>query len=50
MEPQEKMNLSKRELTFLVVEHDLDILRNEVKILRDLGYTDILQASNGTDA
>lgn len=50
MEPQEKMNLSNRELTFLVVEHDLDILRNEVKILRDLGYTDILQASNGTDA
>ncbi len=44
------MDLPKRELTFLVVEYDLDTRRNEVKILRDLGYTDILQAGNGTDA
>ena len=50
METQGEMNLTKRELTFLVVEHDLDTRRNEVKILRDLGYNDILQAGNGTDA
>lgn len=50
METPENKNLSPRNLTFLVVERDLALRRSEVQILRDHGYTDILQAGDGTDA
>ncbi|MBW2622610.1 MAG: tetratricopeptide repeat protein, partial [Deltaproteobacteria bacterium] len=50
METPENKNLSQQNMTFLVVEHDLELRKREVQILRDYGYTDILQASDGTDA
>jgi len=41
---------SLRQLTFLLVDSDVGSLKTETRILNDMGYTDIIQAENGTEA
>jgi len=41
---------SLRQLTFLLVDSDFASLKTETRILNDMGYTDIIQAENGTEA
>jgi len=39
-----------RQLTFLVVDSDFASLKTETRVLHDMGYTNVLQAENGTEA
>ena len=39
-----------RSLTFLLVDSDFASLKTETRILNDMGYNDIIQAENGTEA